>query len=307
MKFLITPISVLSLIFGSLSVFASNPKTEKPEQLVKPDVPDQIEVPQSNLVYFTTDYGNVILQLTDIQSPLATKKFKSLIKEGFYDGLDFYRVIEGFVAQAGDGGNNDKPKETAFRAPVIAEFTAKDTENLEFHSIQKPAFLAPETGFINGFPAGRDSELKEHWLLHCPGTVALARRTDPNSASTEFYIVLGHAPRHLDRNMSIIGRVVQGMEVLQRMPRGDNAKGGVIEDPNKRGKIHSAKLGDQLVKSKQIPFFVDNTVGKTFQARLASARHLDNPFFVYPGSGNLDVCYYKPRISKQKRIEKPAE
>ncbi|MDC2890312.1 peptidylprolyl isomerase [Psychrosphaera algicola] len=62
-------------------------------------------------------------------------------------------------------------------------------------------------------------------VLHCSGTVAMARGNGADSASSEFYIVIGHAPRHLDRNMSVFGRVVFGMDVVQRLPRGDKLKG----------------------------------------------------------------------------------
>ena len=135
-------------------------------------------------------------------------------------------------------------------------------------------------------------------MLHCPGTLALGRENAPDTASTEFYVTLGHAPRHLDRNMSVIGRVVEGMEVLQRMPRGEPAKSGIIEKPNKRGTILNAKLGTQLGKSQQTQFLIDNTRSDNFAKRLESARHNTGPFLVFPGSGNVDVCYYRPRITR---------
>jgi len=160
--------------------------------------------------------------------------------------------------------------------------------------VQPPDFIAPQTGFTNGFPAGRDPQSKEEWLLHCPGAVAMARDADANSGTTDFYITIGQATRHLDRNMSAFGRVIYGMPAIQALTRANiNNPSGVITDKTKRSKIVSAKLAIDIPSAQRVNVQVQNERAQTVTLRLASARLLDNEFFYFKGNGNLDVCYYQ--------------
>lgn len=257
----------------------------------------QYEIAQDELVYMETSEGLIIYQVLPQVSPKHAERFKALVNEGWYDGLEFYRVIDGFVAQAGEGErewNNVKGKPGNNKSPLKGELTRPLSDNFEL--IQSPELLAPETGFIDSVPAGRDPKTKEEWFLHCPGMVAMARGNDVNSGATEFYINIGQAPRHLDRNMSVFARVVYGLEAAQRMTRGDRQKGGVVQPISARAQILSAKLGTQIDKTKQKQVKVDKVKSKRFQQRLASARNKTHPFYVYPGNGNLDVCYIQPHI-----------
>jgi len=264
--------------------------------LAQPDK-EQYSVPQDDLVYMQTSEGLIIYQLLPQVAPNHAQRFRDLVIEGWYDGLEFYRVIDGFVAQAGEGErewNNIKGKPGKHKAELKAEFTRAMSDN--FNLVQNPALLAAQTGFIDSIPAGQDPVTKEQWLLHCPGIVAMARGNDKDSASTEFYINIGQAPRHLDRNMSVFARVVLGMEVAQRMKRGELAKGGVVQDPKQRAQIVSAKLGSQLPKADRKSVSVDRFHSKRFQQRLTSARKRSHEFYTYKGNGNVDVCYYKPKV-----------
>ena len=207
-----------------------------------------------------------------------------------------YRVIDGIVAKAGEGEqewDNVTGKQSKFKSKLNAEFTRPLSS--EFKVVQSPALLAQETGFIDSIPAGRDLKTKEEWFLHCPGMVAMARDNNSNSASTEFYINIGQAPRHLDRNMSVFARVVFGLEVAQRMTRGEISKGGIVAT-NTRAKILWAKLGDQITQGKKT-VNVDSFDSTRFQQRLKDAKNKTHPFYVYAGNGNIDVCYYQPKVS----------
>jgi len=246
-----------------------------------------------NLVYLQLESGTVVIELAPFMAPQHVKQFTQLVEEGFYNGLDFYRVIEGFVAQGGDM-IGDKASE--HKSSLKAEFTRAEADS-GFQLLQQPDFFAPQTGYINGFAAGRDPETKQEWLLHCPGTVAMARSTEADSGTTDFYIVIGQAPRHLDRNMSVFGRVLYGMEHIQRLPRGDaQVNSGVIENPEKRGKILSATLASQLPESERLKLQIQHTDSETMQVRLDQGRSMENPFFKYKGNGKLDICYYPPRV-----------
>ena len=260
--------------------------------------PEEMEVKQQDLVYMMTSDGLIIYQLLPQVAPKHAQRFRDLVSEGFYNGLDFYRVIDGFVAQAGEGEpewDNVKGKNSQFKSMLKAELTRP--LSADFQLIQSPELIAPETGYIDSIPAGRDPKTKEEWLLHCPGTVAMARNNEIDSGSTEFYINIGQAPRHLDRNMSVFARVVSGLDVAQRMARGDRAKGGgVIADKTKRSKILWAKLGDKVEPKLAKSVSVQHAQSNAFQQRLAAARNKTNPFYVYAGNGNIDVCYYYPSV-----------
>lgn len=258
---------------------------------------EQRQVKDSDLVYMMTSEGLIIYELLPQVAPNHAQRFRDLVTEGFYQDLEFYRVIDGFVAQAGEGEQewgNVKGKPSKFKSKLQAELTRPMSK--QFNLAQSPELIAPETGFIHSIPAGRDPKTNEEWLLHCPGTVAMARDTGVNTGSTEFYINIGQAPRHLDRNMSVFARVVSGLEVAQRMTRGERSAGGIVADRAKRAKILWAKLGSNVDNEYKKQVYVDNFSSKRFQQRLTAARNKTNPFYVYPGNGNIDVCYYQPDI-----------
>jgi peptidylprolyl isomerase len=244
-----------------------------------------------NLVYMQLATGTVVIELAPFMAPKHVAQFKALVKEGFYDGLDFYRVIDGFVAQ---GGDVSEQKVSQYNKPLKAEFSRQAPQDSDFMLVQSPDFMAAETGFLHGFAAGREHERKQEWLLHCPGTVAMARSTEADSATSDFYIVIGQATRHLDRNMSSFGRVIYGMPAIQALQRADiNNSNGVIDDPAKRSKIQWLKLAKNVPAAQQLNIQVQNENSTAISQRLTSARTLDGEFFHFKGNGNLDVCYYQ--------------
>lgn len=270
---------ISSLLFCLLLGFQSNAteewRTPEPE----------------NLIYMQLDTGTVIIELAPFIAPVHVAQFKALVKEGFYDGLDFYRVIDGFVAQ---GGDVTEQKSSRHNKVLKAEFSRPTPASSDFMLVQSPDFMAPETGFLHGFPAGREPKTKQEWLLHCPGNLAMARNNQADSATTDFYIVIGQATRHLDRNMSSFGRVIYGMPALQALKRANiNNASGVIEDVSKRSKILNIKLASDIPQPQQLNIQVQKQTSEPVQQRLASARTLENEFFHFKGNGNIDVCYYQ--------------
>lgn len=249
-----------------------------------------------NTAVLETDGGLVAIELNLTFAPKTVAQFKRLAREGFYDGQSFYRVIDGFVAQGGDGSDMG----TANAEPTIrAEFELDWTDRLAFVSVQKPDLFAPETGFIDGFPAARDAESGKVWLVHCPGMVAMARLDDPHSSSTDFYIVIGQAPRYLDRNLSVFGRVVYGMDVVQRLQRGSSSSGGVIDDANERSAIRSVRIEADIPEDDRLSVEVIDTNNDEFQSILDARRNRDAEFFLNRPPPVLDIC----QIPNQGRLK----
>ena len=257
------------------------------------------KVPAKDLLLIQTRYGQVAIELLPAFAPLHVDRVRALTAAHFYDGLSFYRVIDGFVAQGGIGegtaATRDHPKSAKLLSrwpPLKAEF---DTPIAAIHApfvpTGSPDLYAPEVGWVRGFPVGRDPRTGRQWILNCPGTFAFARNNAPNSATTEFYIVIGEAPRRLDRNLSAFGRVIAGMKYLQKLHRGDpTVDHGVIADRAKRDPIVWMRMASQLPASKRPHYEVLRDTSKAF-ARWKAARINPAPqFYVHQPRPILDVC-----------------
>lgn len=240
-----------------------------------------------NLIYLDTADGRLVIELNPTFAPKTSAQFKRLVREKFYHGLHFYRVIDGFVAQGGDGSDLDRE----LSQPTLpAEFERAYSDDLSFVSTQKNDLFAAETGFIDGFAAARDETGKTIWLTHCPGTIAMARDNTPDSGSSDFYIVIGQAPRYLDRNLTIFGRVITGMDVVQQIKRGPSDENGIIAETANQTKITKATLASDLREGKRQPIKVMDTNHSAFSELLDSRRHRTHEFFHHKPPAVLDVC-----------------
>lgn len=249
-----------------------------------------LDIPQSELVYLQLEQGTVVFKLADQFAPRHTERFRQLVRAGFYQGLTFYRVIDQFVLQAGLPEDEKHPTLTNQNWPgVEAEFSWPVRPADRYTLVQKPEMLAAETGFNQGFAVGRDNG--QEWLLSCPLTINMARDNDANSGTTDFALMRGQAPRHLDRNMSVFAKVVWGAELLNLVKFGPAETAGMIADPKSRSRILKASLGSDLAKSAQLPLQWQDTSSPAFLEALSQRRMRSNEFFKHKGNGALDICY----------------
>lgn len=245
------------------------------------------EVQPENLVFMELPGGTVTIELTPAFAPKTVEQFRELVKERFYDGLGFYRVIDGFVAQGGDGSDlgelSDKPT-------IDAEFEIKWDEALSWMPVQQPDLFAPITGFVDGFAAGRDPESGKAWLTHCPGAVAMARNNDKDSSRSDFYIVIGQAPRYLDRNMNVFGRVIDGMEIVQQIQRGPRDNNGIFRDETLITRMRNMRLASDIPERTRQKAYVADTNSPGFADLLDGRRDRRQAFFHNHPPEVLDVC-----------------
>lgn len=246
-------------------------------------------VPQSQLAYLQLEQGAVLLLLADTFTPTNTAQFRQLIRDGYYNGASFYRVIDQFVLQAGYLEGEKVPAMVKRPTAIKAEFSWPIPENSEYTLVQTPDLLAKETGFRAGFAVGRDGQ--QEWLVHCPNVVNFARNEQADSASGDIAIMQGQAPRHLDRNMSVVARVIWGHEALNAVRRGDKEQGGMLEEPKSRSRIVKMSMGSDLPASQQMQLEMLDIRSDEFQQQLTKARKRENAFYHYHGNGQLDVCY----------------
>jgi peptidylprolyl isomerase len=245
------------------------------------------ELDPENTVFMELGNELVVIELNPVFAPATVKQFKRLAQEHFYEGLSFYRVIDGFVAQGGDGSDLGELS----NVPLIeAEFEIEWDKELPFMPVQSPDMFAPETGLSNGFGVARDKSKNKAWLAHCPGVVALARNDDPDSSRTDFYIVIGQAPRYLDRNMNIFGRVVYGMDVVQSINRGPVLNNGIIDDDTGRTRISKLRMLNDIPEDDRLSTYVMNTHNEAFADLLKDRRNRKQKFFHNKPPAVLDVC-----------------
>jgi len=245
----------------------------------------------NNTVLLTLPHGKVVIELAPQFSPKHVAQFSELTQKGFYDSSKFYRVIDGFVAQAGPKDGSDKDKSV----PLLAMESQWQTDkNWSFTPVQKQDLFAPQTGFKDSFAiayqAGEQQGTGKAWLTHCPGTLAMARGNEADSASSHFYFVIGQAPRYLDDIMTIFGRVVYGMQHIQAIQRTEVIEGEYAVDHRDFTKIISMQLMSDVPKAEQIQIEVENTESKAFAERLVKRRSRDAAFFYKKPPPVLDVC-----------------
>jgi peptidylprolyl isomerase len=252
------------------------------------------DVEPENLVVMDVSYGRILLELAPAFAPKHVERFRALVRAKFYDGQSFYRVIDGFVAQGGVGEDEDK-KHPEW-PPLKAEFDRPIGDDVRFATLMSPDLFAREVGHVEGFPVGRDWEEGRMWLLHCPGTLAMARDTEPDTGATEFYIPIGHGPRRLDRNLTAFGRVLDGMQHLQKLNRGDpKVESGVIQDASKRDAIVRVQLAADMPRDERPRMQVMDTMSKGFVDYKAQRRNPAPDFYKRPAA-NLDICAFNAPV-----------
>lgn len=240
----------------------------------------------NNTVLLTLPHGKVVIELAPQFSPKHVEQFSALVKKSFYDGEKFYRVIDGFVAQAGPKDNSTKDKSV----PTLAiEGQFETDKNWVFTPVQTNDLFANKTGFKQGFAVASDDN-NSAWLTHCPGTLAMARGNEANSASSHFYFVIGQAPRYLDKIMTVFGRVVYGMEHIQAIQRTAVVEGEYAVDSRKHTPIVNMKLMADVPINERIIIEVENTESTQFTERLVKRRARKNEFFYQKPPPVLDVC-----------------
>lgn len=245
------------------------------------------ELDRKHTVLMSLPQGKVVIELAPQFSPNHVIQFEKLAKDGFYNSTSFYRVIDGFVAQAGpkDGGEKDK---SVTQLKVEDQWSTDET--FSFTKVQDNDLFAEQTGFKEGFAIGHSPKENTAWLTHCPGTLAMARQTPADTATSHFYFVIGQAPRYLDRLMTVFGRVVFGMEHIQSIKRTSTIEGELAVNSKEHTKIMSMQLMTDVPKDQQIIIEVENTEDKNFAKMLEARRARENKFFYNKPPPVLDVC-----------------
>jgi cyclophilin family peptidyl-prolyl cis-trans isomerase len=248
-----------------------------------------------NLLVMQLSTGRVLIELAPDFTPLHAANIRTLAHEHYYDGLAIVRVQDNFVTQWGDPASDDGGDKTALRslgkahATLPPEFTRPLDPALPFTLLPDGDTYAPQVGFSEGFPVARDPASAREWLTHCYGMVGVGRDNGPETGSgSELYAVIGQAPRRLDRNLAVVGRVLEGMPLLSGLPRGGEPM-GFYTDPAQRIVIRSVRLAADLPPAQRPSLEVLRTDSTTFGALIEAKRNRRDAFYAVP-AGKVDLC-----------------
>ena len=158
---------------------------------------------EENIMILKLKNGDLKIELFEDIAPNHVKRIKQLAKEGKYDGVVFHRVIDGFMAQTGD---------VKFGNSTSDDFNLKSA----------------------GMGGSELPDLKEEFsdLPHERGTLSMARSQDPNSANSQFFICFKEAS-FLDRQYTVFGKVIEGIEFVDKIKKGDENNNGSVSNPDK--------------------------------------------------------------------------
>lgn len=222
---------------------------------------------------------------------------RTLAKAHWWDGTSVNRVQDNYVAQWGDATE---------KKPLPAGMLATSESGYVTSPTCRGYHLCPPTppvaglgryfrseysvgdSFVNGWPiAGGKGPTS--WPIHCYGMIGVGRNLSPDAGNgAELYTVIGHAPRHLDRNIAVVGRVVEGIENLSSLPRGTGSL-GFYEKPEQRVPIVSIRLASELPDAERPHLQYLSTESGSFAAYADARANRKDAFFIVP-AGGADIC-----------------
>jgi peptidylprolyl isomerase len=291
--------AVLALSFFAALGFASAQAASPSEILKASNAADWRPLDPDNVLIMDVAGHPVILELAPRFAPRHVDNIRILAHEHYFDGAAVIRVQDNFVTQWGDPNGEDQTKAKKLgsaAAHLPAEFSIP-AKNLPITRLPDPDGWAPVTGFIDGFPVAADPKKDRAWIPHCYGVVG-AGRSDAKDSSTgaELYVIIGQSPRILDLNITVVGRVLQGMEYLSGLPRG-NPQMGLYERPEQFVPIPTVTLMKDLPAEQRPSLEVLKSDSPTWKLYVESRRNPPDSFHDYKANFT-NVCNLSVPVRK---------
>jgi len=245
-------------------------------------------VPPDDLLVMTIEGGaQVVIQLAPMFSPRHVGNIRVLALAHWWDGTSINRVQDNYVVQWGDA-TEKKPMPPGLSATSPDDYRLPiATRRLQVTPLPYPDPYAPATGFVGGWPVAMDGDAA--WLPHCYGFVGVGRNLSPDAGTgAELYAVIGQAPRQLDRNIAVVGRVIAGMAHLSSLPRGSGELGFYTPQEHPVP-ILSVRLASDLPAAQRPQFQQMDTGSRSFAAYLRLRANRKDDFYDRP-AGGVDLC-----------------
>jgi peptidylprolyl isomerase len=252
-----------------------------------------LDLAQPSMSRADTSPRRIVIQL--MPRPFARPwiaNIRALAMAHWWDGTSINRVQDNYVVQWGDASEKKPLPAGLVTAPENGYTVDRATLPIA-RTVPGPTDVyAPETLFYEGWPLGSDTaetSAGKAWPLHCYGMVGVGRDVSPNTGTgAELYVVIGHAPRHLDRNIALVGRIIDGIQYLSSLPRGSVGL-GFYERADQRVPITRLRLASELPAAER-PRFQYLSTNSASWTRYATARaNRNDDFFIRP-AGAADIC-----------------
>ena len=288
----------LALLSGCATAPEAPSAPPKPmsEILAASPASDWRRLDPGNTLYMDLPSGRVIIELAPAFAPRVVANIKTLVRAGYFDGLAVIRSHDNYVAQWGDP--DDKRPLGNAQAKIAPEWTRGFDASLGFVALPDRDTYAEQTGFAGEFPMARSGE--RAWLVHCYGMVGVGRGNEPDSGNgSSLYAITGGPARLLDRNITVAGRVVRGIELLSALPRGTGNL-GFYEKPEQRVPIQRVRMEADIPPAERVDLEVLRAQSATF-AQVVNARRFRKDDWYKEPAGHVDVCLTMPPVRAAKR------
>ena len=248
------------------------------------------------LVMDLANGGRVVVQLAPGFAPVHVANIRALARANYWAGATVYRVQDNYVAQWGQN-ESDKPWPAGVTPKPPAEYT-RPLKGLTITPLGYADPYAPSVGFADGWPVAYSPKAGWADLTHCYGYVGVGRDLSPDTGTGgELYAVIGQAPRHLDRNIAIVGRVIDGIDRLSSLPRGTEAL-GFYKDKAQYAPIVGLRLASQMPPGERPSYQYMESGSAAFAAYVRVRANRQDDFYIRP-AGGVDVCNVQVPVRKK--------
>jgi peptidylprolyl isomerase len=240
--------------------------------------------------------GRVVVQLAPRFAPVHVANIRALAGVGYWAGAAVYRVQDNYVAQWGNN-ESEKPWPQGVRPKPPAEYT-RSLKGLRIRPLGFADPYAPRAGFAYGWPIAYSPKAGWANLAHCYGSVGVGRDLSPDTGTGgELYAVIGHGPRHLDRNIAVVGRVIEGIDKLSSLPRGTEAL-GFYKGKAQNVPLASVRLASAIPAGERPAYEYMDTRSATFARYLRVRANRKDDFYIRP-AGGVDLCNVNVPVRKK--------
>jgi len=247
------------------------------------------------MVIDLTNGARIVVQLAPAFAPVHVANIQALARGHYWDGATVYRVQDNYVAQWGVN-ESDKPWPKGVTPKPPAEYT-RSLKGLAITPLGSPDAYAPGAGFVDGWPVAYNA--KQGWvdLVHCYGSVGVGRDLSPDTGTGgELYAVIGQAPRQLDRNIALVGRVIDGIDRLSSLPRGTGDL-GFYKDKAQYVPIARIRLASEMAAAERPSYQYMDTGSPIFARYLHVRANRHDSFYDHP-AGGVDLCNVQVPVRK---------
>ena len=255
------------------------------------------EIPPDDLMVIDLkNGGRVAVQLAPAYAPVHVANIKALARSGYWNGATVYRVQDDYVAQWGLN-DSDKPWPAGVVPKPPAEYL-RPLKGLKVTPLGSPDPYAPGAGFADGWPIAYSAKAGWANLAHCYASVGVGRDLTPDTGTGgELYAVIGHGPRQLDRNIALVGRVVDGIDKLSTLPRGTEAL-GFYKDKAQDVPIASIRIASDMPTAERPSYEYMDTGSAMFAQYLHLRANRHDNFYLRP-AGGVDLCNVQVPVRKK--------